>query len=330
MGVGARSPRPDGETRIGTYAPAPNRHEFARSERRSTLLDIFSSAPDLSIQVHQPTFAPGAPVEGVLSVRSDADRDVARVLVVLVCEEEYEYRVRQRSGKTSHVVSRRETHTLFEQEHELSGPTTLPADQPTTFGFALALPEAAPPSYGGEILTLRWTVRARLDLPRAPDARTDTPLSVLLPPGGPYPQPRHAADREEHDECDLSISLEGTAWALGSEVSGVVRIEPKQAFAVQEVRAELRRVEIVPAHLGNERDERGAVAVLSPARELDLGLPVELPFRLPLPSGALPSVSTPHGVAYWEVDVVLARKLRGDLHLRRGVHAYNLVADDAS
>ncbi len=283
----------------------------------------------MRVELEHNAVAPRATVEGTLSVSSEKDRDVSGGVVCLRCEEVYKYRVRRRSGKRTRVVTATETCRLVDEQQDFTGPSVMPAEQTVTYGFCFELPEA-PPTYQGDLLNVRWSVWAKLAVDDALDATAEAPLIVYHPPQGPYPQPPVDADGEGHAECDIDLTLEGTAFRLGGELCGVLRLEPRDELEAQEARVELNRVEHVPARLGNTRSERVAITRLTSQTQLLPGVPQDLSFRMELPEELTPSVSLPHGSAYYELDAVVARSWQSDLHLRRGIHTFTLPADDAS
>ncbi len=293
------------------------------------MFDLFGGRPELSVELDRNAVAPRATVQGTLSVSSEKDRDVTGGVVCLRCDEVYKYRVRRRSGKQTRVVTATETCRLVDEQQDFTGPSVMPAGQTMTYGFCFELPEA-PPTYQGDLLNVRWSVWAKLAVDDALDAIAEAPLVVYHPPEGPYPQSPVEADPERHAECDIDLTLEGTAFRLGGEVCGVLRLETRDELEAQEVRVELNRVEHVPARLGNTRSERVVIARLTSQTQLLPGVSLDLPFRLELPDELTPSVSLPHGTAYYELDAVVARSWQSDLHLCRGMHAFTLPADDAS
>lgn len=291
------------------------------------MLRVFGSRPAVSLHLENAALRSGAEVRGAVLVQSESEREVDRGLVYLRCEEECEYRVRRRSSSRQggdSVQTEREHTRLVDLEAPFLDKTVLIPGQAAEYGFTLQLPQGAPPTYRGDILRLRWSVYARLDLDRALDSTAEEELTVYQPPEGPYPQPRYDSDVERHSECEISLSLDGTSYRTGDQVGGTLRVEPRESFKAQEIRLELERVEYVPRHEGNTRSGRMAGIQLAPETELAQGTPLDLPFRLDVPPDLCPSTFTQHAAVYWELVAVVARSWRGDLHLRKGVHVHTL------
>lgn len=293
------------------------------------MFDVFTSRPEMTIQLERTEFAPGEEVRGAVLVRSEKEREIDRGLVYLRCEEKYKYRERRRSGKSgTSIVTDTATVRLLDVERCFTDRTTLLGGYTAEHAFLLSIPQGAPPTYRGDILNLRWSVHAKLDLDQALDSQAEAELLVHRLPTGPYPQPRYAADSEHHGECSLALTLEGTAFREGESVCGVVHIEPRTAFGAQEIRLELQRTEHVPMHAGNTNCDTVATQTLASGLEMYADLPVELPFEIQLPAAFQPSVATGHGAVYWELDVIIARAWKSDLHLRKGIHVFTLLADE--
>jgi len=292
---------------------------------------MFTGRPELNVALQSTNLAPGQEVRGVVRITSEAERQVDRGFVALRCEERYEYRERRRSSGSrsgSHITSVTDTNLLLDQEQEFIGATLVLPGESAEYPFSLAIPQNAPPTYQGEILKLRWFIHARLDLDRAFDSKAEVDLVVYHPPEGPYPQPRFPLDQESHSECNVAVQLESEVVGAGGIVRGVLRIEPREEFEAQEVRAQLRRVEHVPQREGNTSTEEVAVAVLTGESSFMPGVPMDLPFELAVPATPHPSTYTAHAAVYWEVDLTLARRLRGDLHLIRSLHVYSMPAGE--
>lgn len=290
---------------------------------------LFGSRPELDIQLERTAYRAGDSVHGLVLVRSEKEREVDSGEVYLRCVETYEYRKRDRSNRDNRndIDTIRESDTVIEFGQQFCGQTVLLPGQESQHPFSFTIPAGALPSYEGDILDVRWSVYAKLDLDRALDATEEAAVTVYLPPEGPYPQPRYTSDSAEHEQAGIALTLEGTAFGPGSTIRGVLHIHPRQPFTVEEVRLELHREENVPMREGNTDSETVSNCQVLPQTEFFPGTPMHVPFELPGPSTISPSVTTPHGVGYWELEVILARAWRGDLNLRKGVFFYTLPAD---
>jgi hypothetical protein len=284
----------------------------------------------VEVRLDTPAVAPGDEARGAVLVHAGEGRATRGGVVGLGCEEEVEVRVRRRTGKHVRTVTETARAMLAEQEHSYLGAGELPPGGDEEHPFSFTVPQGATPTYQGDILRVRWLVRAELELDGAPDAHAEAELTVWQAPAGPYPEPRHGGGVEELDECGLSVSVEGSAVRAGEPMCGCIRLEPQEGFDAQETRVELHRVELVPAREGNESSERVAEERVAGPMELYAGLPVDLPFQLRAPEGLRPSVGTPHAAAYWELEVVVARAWRPDLRTRRTVHVYTLPQSPGS
>ncbi len=286
---------------------------------------LLGGRPELNIQLETPHVHPGEEVRGVVHLQASSERGVEQGMVSLRCEEEYVYRERRRrsgSRSGSEVVSDREKTLLVDESQVFLDKTVVLPGQGSEFPFSFRVPEGAPPTYEGDILKLRWYVHAKLDLDRSLDATADASVSVYLPPEGPYPQPRYEATTASHEVCDLAMQLDGEVFAAGGAVSGVLHVQPKVELEVQGIRVELARVEWVPMKQGNTDETHIRSVRLLDRLRLPGGVPVDLPFRIDIPAALHPSAYTAHGAAYWELDAIVARSWKGDLHLRKGIHVY--------
>ncbi len=131
---------------------------------------------EVSASLDQATFAPGDAVAGKLSIRP------RRNVTINGIELKFEAREQCVSGSGSNKTTHR--HVIFETLQSLSAPTTLSADQPHEFPFAVEIPRDAVYSIDLSDNDLIWSANLRVDIPRWPDWRMDLPLVVLPAVGG--------------------------------------------------------------------------------------------------------------------------------------------------
>ena len=75
---------------------------------------------------------------------------------------------------------------------------------------------------------------------------------------------------------------------------------------------------------GNSSRHRVCSERIADAIELFPALPLDVPFQLNVPVALCPSVATPLGAAFWEIDIKVALSRKVDLVFTKGINVYSL------
>ena len=104
-------------------------------------------------------------------------------------------------------------------------------------------------------------------------------------------------------------------------LSGQLRILPRKDFAGK-VRVELVQREHVPFDRGNHSEKSFRLELTGNTR-FTAGQQQTIPFQLPIPPDAAPSVQTPHGSITWALKGTVDRHLRGDFTIEQSVEVFS-------
>ena len=284
--------------------------------------------PELTVTLDRPNgiYHPGDTVGITVEVQPGKDLKVQGAHVTLSGIEEYKYRTRRHStdsdGNTSDDYSYAWKHNeLFASEENFLGETTLPAGTPQRYSFQMSLPAGALPSCAGEIVHVRWQVDVKLDRRLLGDLHTKADLSVHSLSPSLAAQPGEYGPFDNPGEVELAFILPGLKAVAGHPLSGQLRILPRKNFAGK-VRVELVRRESVPYDRGNH-SEKSFSAELAGKNEFTAEQQQTIPFQLPIPPDAAPSIQAPHGSITWALRGILDRHLRGDFTIEHNIEVYS-------
>ena len=201
--------------------------------------------------------------------------------------------------------------------------TTITAGSNQNFEFDFAIPPNSPPTAQGNIIHIKWLVKATLDRKLAGDVEAQTEITVVntLPDG--QPGEGRYGNSSEPLEAELQLVLPSLAFVLGEAISGTLVVTPQKGFDVSEVRLTLVQRENVPQAEGNTHAAEQTVK-LSLQVKLQAGPPLSFPFKVTIPSGGSPSCQTPNGSITWALVGTLARRLRKDTNVEESVTVYSL------
>ena len=283
---------------------------------------------NLTVDHSDQVYHPGETVHVRVNVIGEKDLKIQQGRVALLYSEEYQYRheeyetdsdgnretVTQTDWKTD---ERQLGQTVFLPE------TTITAGSNQNFEFDFAIPPNSPPSAQGNIIHIKWLVKATLDRKLASDVEAKAEITVVnIPPGQQTGEGRYG-NSSEPLEADLQLVLPSLEFVLGETISGTLVVTPQKGFDVNEVRVTLVQRENVPEAEGNTHAAEQKIK-LSPQVKLQAGQQLSFPFNITVPSGGSPSCQTPNGTIAWSLIGTLARRLRKDTNVEENVTVYSL------
>ncbi|MFN3974561.1 MAG: hypothetical protein ACK4K2_04720 [Dehalococcoidia bacterium] len=171
-----------------------------------------------------------------------------------------------------------------------------------SYRLEVPLPSDAPPSARGRMVEMRYTLRATLDIPHAPDKWAEMPLTVraTLPTGSKPPSP---TPLQGGIQVYLDAPLNVTA---GQRIEGAIALGASHTVVLDDLRLELVRWERV-SHM-----QRGFIIRRIPFPPVSLGAyeKRQLSFTLLVPPEAPPTCLLPRGAAIsWAFQVYTRKTL---------------------
>jgi hypothetical protein len=202
----------------------------------------------------------------------------------------------------------------------------VPGGVPQVYQFEAAIPSDASPSCEGNIVKLKWLVKATLDRKMAPDVNAETEVLVFVVPPGRLVGAGEFGHSNEPREAELALALPGKEWVAGDTVEGQLLVRPQKEFDVSEVRVELVCREYVPRAEGHERLSEIKLQVAGKTH-LQNGQALSYPFSLRIPDSAPPTSPMRQSSVSWMVKGVLARSLRADTRVEEEIFVYSIRPD---
>lgn len=282
---------------------------------------------NLTVSLDRPegVYLPGETLKAEISFECQKDVHVQVGRAVLICEEEFDYRSWDSSTDSDGNTDESLCEHRYSQRYEFDAQvfvldTTLTAGSVHHFTYTTQIPQPALASTPGQIIKVRWLVKATLDRKLAADYNTETELTIpaaltAASAPGKYGQ------SSEMDQTNLSLELPGTAWLAGTTISGTLHIHPLKDFDVTGVRLELARKETVSYDQGLEKEEVIKVK-LGEKMRLKAGQTMSLPFQVQMPQPCPPSGVTENWSLTWRLRGVLARFLRKDTCVEQEIVIY--------
>ncbi len=286
----------------------------------SVVATASSKGVDFHIELERQTLLPGNAAAGTVTLTPRKTIDVRGCRAALIATEQWKYE-RRRHGQNGGTETVTDADELQRLPVMLSGPTTLSAGESRTIGFEVPVPPLGPATFEGNVSRLTWELEVKLDVPLL-DPAIVVPMVVLQPTAllraGVVPVDQYAL-YESVDVSDgamrASVTLRPMPLCLGMPFEGAVRLSGALPSRLEEVRLELRvRAE---ATVSNGLEE--TMTVWKSVLPVPTSSATDVIIDSSLPQAWLPTIALPHGRSEAVFDIVLARSLAPDDHLRRDV-----------
>lgn len=254
-------------------------------------------APPLSLKGPWEPVSPGQPIPCIVNLALPHAHEVRAVRVEVVG---HFRRVAGKWGVGPLALWRWAQETVVHAWQALPIESTL-GPGTASYRLEVSLPPYAPPSARGKMLEMRYTLRATLDIPHAPDRWAEVPLTVRASPPAGEPRPS-TPQPQEGIQVHLEAPQDVTA---GARIEGAITLAASHPVVLDDLRLELVRWERIPPRQWVFTTTR------LPFSPLSLGAYEKrrLPFTLLVPPNAPPTCLLPHGAAISWAFQVSARKL---------------------
>jgi Arrestin (or S-antigen), N-terminal domain len=268
---------------------------------------------DLTLALKRFEFAPGDTVDVRLDVGTGGDKRLQAIRLELGYENTYYHRTRDSDGDSNDTRTSDDVVVAMKE---------MPADHPAlsggqaTFETTLELPAYVPASVPKWV---EWHVKAILDRKLRRDRREEVAITVSAP------RPDAAGAQSPGsvgDKCDMRLEADSLVARPGDTLSGVLHVEPREAFEVRSVRADL---ECRMHHEDNIVRELGDDVEITLAKGVSFaaGVAQEFPFTITVPGTAAPTLAARHSSVRWELKGVCDRPRRGDYDAAAELVVYN-------
>jgi hypothetical protein len=274
-----------------------------------------------------PSYLPGEVVHFAVDITTERDLEVRSATATLSGRELFRFYEGRPSQSPAESPEEEmfpwDSRQFFAVSNRFLGETTLKQDHHHHFEVSLALPEAALPSFSGDILGVQWQVAVKLDRRMAADVNAEAVLHVLAPARKFLQQPGDFGVSDRPEEAEMTLQLPGLNARPGDTIEGSVRIVPREDFTAA-VRLELVRHENVSEVAGSE--DRKVVSIeLSGSTDFAPGVPATFSWTVHVPPDSPPSVRTPNGSVDWTLSAVLDRRHRKDVTVSQPLTIYGIA-----
>ncbi len=253
----------------------------------------------LTIEVDPAEVVPGAEVRIRVTLEGEIDDKAQGLRAGLRAANHYLVRERDRHDDDNDVDEVWRAIQLHEETHELPL-------QAGTHEIACVVPPGALPTSKNAV---SWGAFAQLDRKRGMDAKENAVVRVLAPPEAA------AETQSVTGEGGAAFADVPTLARAGEEVSGTLTITPSDDLKVTGVELKLRRIRFYREDKITKREDV-AVVELGGKSEFRAGDTAQMPFSIPVPPDAEPSVAAPQALVTWELEASFQRRMKSDFNVK--------------
>ena len=276
------------------------------------------------IDLERDRLLPGRLVSGQVSATADGETDARRLVVTLIGVESWQHEETTTDAgghPTTHTVT--STAELPRVPVELSGPLHLARGETRSWPVQLPVPGLGPASVEATVLSVAWTVEAKLDRPGF-DSRIEAPVWIVQPVALLRAGVVHVGEFALYPEADAAvddltaaIELDPLPLCSCAPFRGHVTLRTGHPRRLQEIRAEIRVH--VEATVSSGKDEWLTAWAAPIVTALAFDAEHRLDFEGMLADAALPTIETAHGRTSAYFHLILATAFARDPHLVRDV-----------
>lgn len=268
---------------------------------------------------------PGRLVAGMVRLAARGPVRARGLIVTLRGEERWRYEATTVGADgTMHTERRTGTADMPPEPVQASGPLSLAAGETRDLPFQLPAPPLGPPTVVAEMVSVTWSVEARLDVPGGFDSSIEVPVRVAQPVAllraGVIPVGEFAlfpaADAGD-GRLTGSVALDPLPLCAGAAFGGRVTLRSAAPVSVRGIRGELRVHVKATVSGGLEQTITAWAGQIAGPGTVAGELAYD--FTGVISPTAPPTCETPHGRAWAELAVILDRPLRLDRSLTRDV-----------
>ncbi len=293
---------------------------------------LFKPRADLDIEVEGEPFYPGDTIEVRLLLSSQENLHIAEGWVELLCIETY-WGSRERVPPVSAFFTPKVSSFLSRRMQPFLTDAQVSNVLPQSFVVSLPLPTDALPTVRGRIASIKWVLRASLNIPHSRDIAKEKEIIVLSPPMGSTSQEKGSlltdVTEKNYQQCTVSLVTPSVDVRAGSTVAGTLR-----ARAKRDVRFSKVHVRLVCWECAGTKEKKAVVdkAVFQESVSLSAAAVREWPFVLRVPNGLMPSVSTymaaPNGGTLsrvtWFLEAILSKSILADFRVEQDIRVHTV------
>lgn len=270
----------------------------------------------ITITVSREAYCLGDSIEAIVALTVEQDLKVEGVYVELLGAAKYEPIDDGISGFSQIPEYDREKKILASK-------STFKAGAPYIFEVTFKVPKYMPPTYRGNVIGIKWLIKASCDIRMAPDISAELEIPLLIAPPGQVSDENDSAVEVTTDDCIFSLSLSKVAVVEDETVHAVLKVKPFNNFTASEIHAEVILFEDIPTEIGYKRKWIEQKIPITAKTRFEKNLTQSFPFNITIPARYAPTIQTVGFTAEWQLKAIVSRNMHSGYEIIKPFTVYS-------
>ena len=270
----------------------------------------------MAIAVTREAYYAGDSIEATVTLTVEQDLKVEEVYVELLGVAKYEH-VEEGISSFSQIPE------YHREKKILASKSTIKAGSPYVYEATLKIPKYTPPTYHGNVISIKWLIKASCDIRLEWDISAELEIPVLIE------RPRQAPEANDNivevttDNCTLSLSLSEVAIVEGETVHALLTVKPSNHFIASEMWAEVILFEDIPTAAGYKRKWIEQKIPIISKTQFETGLAQSFSFDMTIPAMYTPTIQTVGFTAEWQLKAIVSRHMHSSYEIIKPFTVYS-------
>lgn len=273
----------------------------------------------ITIAVSKESYCAGDSIEATITFTVEHDLEIEEVYVELSGAAKYEH------GEGG-ISSFPEIPEYHRERKILASKSTIQAGSPYIYDVVFKIPNHMPPTYRGNVIDIKWLIRASCDIRKARDISAELEIPVLSMESGQVPEPDDSVVVMTADDCTLSLSLSRTTVIEDKPVSALLAVKHVNSFTATKIRAELVLSEDIPNVVGYQRKWIEQKIPIAAKTLFEADVEQSFPFDITIPARYRPTINTVGFTANWHLKVIVSRRMHSGYKIIKPFTVFSTAA----
>ena len=271
---------------------------------------------EMTIAVGREAYYIGDSVEATVTLTVEQDLKVEEIYVELLG-------VAKNENVEEGISSFSRIPEYHREKKILASKCTIKASSPYIYEVTLKIPKYTPPTYRGNVIGIKWLIKASCDIRLARDISAELEIPVLIA------RPRRVPEADDNvvlvttDDCMLSLSLSKVAVVEGETVHALLTVKPLNNFTASDLRAEVILFEDIPTAVGYKRKWIEQRIPITTKTQFGTNLAQSFSFDMTIPIRYTPTIQTVGFKAEWQLKTIMSRHMHSGYEISKPFTVYS-------
>jgi len=270
----------------------------------------------ITITVNREAYCLGDTIEAIIALTVEQDLKVEGMYVELLGAAKYEP-IEEGISSFSQIPE------YHREKKILASKSAVKAGAPYIYEVTFKVPKYVPPTYRGNVIGIKWLIKASCDIRMAPDISAEVEIPVLIARPGNISDENDKAVEVTTDDCTFSLSLSEVAVVEDEAVHALLSVKPSNKFTASEIHAEVILFEDIPNEIGYKRKWIEQRILIAAKTRFEKNLVQNFSFNMTIPARYAPTIQTVGFTAEWQLKVIVSRNMHSGYEIIKPFTVYS-------